>query len=113
MLKIKIIGTYISLFLSKYFPPYRLSLMLAPAFCIDLYLNDYKPSSIGTLLSFFCIIFQKHFRYEFKSRKEKCIKFFSLLKGEFSKQKHNVPMNLWELFTYPTLAKKAMAHDYQ
>lgn len=28
------------------------------------------------------------------------------------KKKYNVPMNLWELFTYPTLAKKAMADDY-
>ena len=28
------------------------------------------------------------------------------------KKKYNVPMNLWELFTYPILAKKAMADDY-
>jgi len=28
------------------------------------------------------------------------------------KRKYNVPMNLWELFTYPILAKKAMADDY-
>lgn len=28
------------------------------------------------------------------------------------KKKYNVPMNLWELFTYPVLAKKAMADDY-
>ena len=28
------------------------------------------------------------------------------------KKKYNVPMNLWELFTYPILAKKAMGDDY-
>lgn len=28
------------------------------------------------------------------------------------KKKYNVPMNLWDLFTYPVLAKKAMADNY-
>ena len=28
------------------------------------------------------------------------------------KKRYNVPMNLWELFAYSTLAKKAMTHDY-
>jgi hypothetical protein len=64
--------------------------MLTPAMCLDLYINDFKPTLISALLSFFCmfcLIVQKHIRYEFKSRKENCIKYFSLFKKEYLKEK--------------------------
>jgi len=100
--RLSALKTKFYLFLARNFALSKLSIIVFPAYCLDMYLNDFRPTSATTFVAFFhlsCIWLQKFKRYEFKARKANCIKFFQTLKKEYAPQYDaDAEMHLKEIF---------------